>query len=81
MEDAEVRVDYVGNQVAFSTPVIQGGTQVDIPASYKQVLSEIATEMDNRYNFTHANPKLQLVKRPAVTNVFKNALYIPVNED
>ncbi|MBN8511851.1 MAG: inverse autotransporter beta domain-containing protein [Rickettsiales bacterium] len=81
LEDAEVRVDYVGNQVAFSTPVIQGGTQVDIPASYKQVLSEIATEMDNRYNFTHANPKLQLVKRPAVTNVFKNALYIPVNED
>lgn len=79
LEDAEVQVNYVGNQVAFSTPVI--GAQVDIPASYKLVLSEVATEMDNRYNFTHANPKLQLVKRPAVTNVFKNSLYIPVNED
>lgn len=81
LEATEVTVDYVGNQVAFSTPDNPAGTQVDIPASYKKVLSEVATEMDNRYNFTHVNPKLQLVKRNAATNVFKNSLYIPVNQD
>ena len=75
----DVAVNYVGNQVAFSTPVINN--QVDIPVFYKQILSEVATEMDMRYNFTHANPKLQLVKQPAVTNVFKNAQWIPVNQD
>ena len=76
---ADVAVNYVGNQVAFSTPAINN--QVDIPVFYKQILSEVATEMDMRYNFTHANPKLQLVKQPAVTNVFKNAQWIPVNQD
>ncbi len=75
----DVAVNYVGNQVAFSTPVINN--QVDIPVFYKQVLTEVATEMDMRYNFTHANPKLQLVKQPAVTNVFKNAQWIPVNQN
>ena len=44
----DVVVNYVGNQVAFSTPVVQNGNQVDIPVFYKQVLSEVATGMDNR---------------------------------
>ena len=80
--DPEVTVNYnAGGQVAFSTPVAQGNAQVDIPVFYKEVLSEVATEMDMRYNFTHANPKLQLVKHPAATNVFKNTQWIPVRRD
>lgn len=80
--DNEVTVNYnARNQVEFSTPVIQGNAQVDIPVFYKEALSEAATEMDMRYNFTHANPKLQLVKRPEATNVFKNTQWIPVRRD
>jgi len=48
--DGDVAVNYVGNQVTFSTPIVQGGNQVDIPVFYKQVLSDVATEMDNRYS-------------------------------
>ena len=74
----DVAVNYHGDQTSFSTAVVGGGNQVDIPIFYKQLLSEVATEMDMRYNFTHPNPKLQLVKRPDATNVFKYVHYIPV---
>lgn len=74
----DVAVNYYGGQTSFETPIVEGGNQVDIPIFYKRVLSEIATEMDMRYNFTHINPKLQLVKQRDATNVFKYVHYIPV---
>jgi hypothetical protein len=74
----DVAVNYYGGQTSFETPIVEGGNQVDIPIFYKRVLSEIATEMDMRYNFTHINPKLQLVKQRDATNVFKYVYYIPV---
>lgn len=55
--------------VTFSTAV--NGDQTDLPNHYKSILTDVSTEMDSRYNFSHPNHKLQLVKKNAAIDVFK----------
>lgn len=60
--------------VIFSTKV--NNSQVDLPCYYKTILTDVAAEIDSRYNFTNPNHKLQLVKKQSAVDVFENANYI-----
>ena len=60
--------------VTFSTPA--HNNQVDIPVHYKTILKDVAAEMDSRYNYANPNHKLQLVKKNAAVDVFKNTHYL-----
>ena len=57
-----VKIDYANNRINFSTPVHEGNER-DIPDFYKNILSDVAAEMDIRYNFTSPDLKRQLVKK------------------
>jgi len=68
--DYTVTIDITPDrEVTFSTPAAEG--QVDIPLHYKNILTDVAGELDSRYNFTHPNHKIQLVKENEARNVFE----------
>ena len=49
----------------------KGTGQVDLPNHYKGILTDVAAELDSRYNFAHPNHKLQIIKRNDALNIFK----------
>ena len=75
----EVTVDINNNDrtINFSTPV---PSQLDIPQQFKTILTNAATELDTRYNFTDPNHKIQLVKRPMAIQSFRNIHWVGLNE-
>ncbi|MFK7974165.1 MAG: hypothetical protein AB8B66_04830, partial [Rickettsiaceae bacterium] len=64
--------------INFSTPIVPG--QLDIPQQFKTVLTNVAAELDSRYNFTDPNHKIQIVKRPRAIQSFQNIHWIGLNE-
>lgn len=75
LDDMQVTTTFNPDRsVTFTTPA--AGAQVDLPDHYKTILTDTAAELDTRYNFSHPNHKLQLVKKNAANNVFKFANYI-----
>ncbi|MEM6338637.1 MAG: hypothetical protein AAF673_01765 [Pseudomonadota bacterium] len=75
LDDLQVTTTFNGDRsVTFSTPAHDA--QVDIPVHYKTILTDVAAEMDSRYNYANPNHKLQLVKKNAADNVFKNTHYL-----
>jgi hypothetical protein len=60
--------------VTFSTPGYDD--QVDIPAHYKTILKDVSREINLRHNYVSPNNKLQLVKKNAADDVFKNTHYL-----
>lgn len=59
--------------------VISHSNQNPLPKHYSDILTTVAAEMDSRYNFSHPNKKLQLVKKNDAVNVFKYIHYINFN--
>lgn len=75
LEDAEVTTTFNGDRsVTFSTPAHDA--QVDLPIHYKTILTDVAAEMDSRYNYANPNHKLQLVKKNAAKDVFKYTQFL-----
>ncbi|MDP5109979.1 MAG: hypothetical protein NWP47_01160, partial [Rickettsiaceae bacterium] len=76
LEDLEVTTTFNNDRsVTFSTPPTVTG-QIDLPNHYKGVLTDVAAELDSRYNFAHPNDKLQLVKENEAKDVFKYTHYL-----
>ena len=75
LDDLQVTTRFNDDRsVTFSTPAHDD--QVDIPVHYKTILQDVAAEMDSRYNYASPNHKLQLVKKNAENDVFKNTHYL-----
>lgn len=75
LDDLQITTTFNGDRsVTFSTPAHDD--QVDIPVHYKTILKDVAAEMDSRYNYASPNHKLQLVKKNAANDVFKNTHYL-----
>lgn len=76
LDDLEVTTTFNNDRsITFSTPP-NGRGQIDLPNHYKGILTDVAAELDSRYNFAHPNHKLQLVKKNAAKDVFKYTNYL-----
>jgi hypothetical protein len=72
----EIKVNYGNNGSINFTATDDDENPSNIPGSYQKILTDTATELDSRYSFNNANPKLQLVKKNTATNSFNNTVYI-----
>lgn len=78
IDEDSIKIDYnVAHQLELSVvaqddqvPMVENDPRI-IPEFYKNIVHDVANEMNSRYNFAHQNPKLQLVKRADAGAVFK----------